>query len=69
MISPDENIVVGLPDTIWFPENGLRELPENVFSFLLFPVDNPQFFDAVIMDEGGRIREIQVETGHAIVVQ
>jgi glucose-1-phosphate thymidylyltransferase len=65
VIAPDENIVVGLPDTIWFPENGLRELPENVFSFLLFPVDNPQSFDAVITDESGRIREIQVKNPNA----
>jgi glucose-1-phosphate thymidylyltransferase len=65
VISPDENVVIGLPDTIWFPENGLRELADNVFSFLLFPVDSPQFFDAVVTDESGRILEIQVKQPEA----
>lgn len=61
VISPDENVLIGLPDTIWFPENGLRELPDDILSFLLFPVDRPEFFDAVVMDSGGRVKEIQVK--------
>jgi glucose-1-phosphate thymidylyltransferase len=65
VISPEENVLIGLPDTIWFPENGLRALPDGEFSFLLFPVDNPQFFDAVITDESGRVLEIQVKHSQA----
>jgi hypothetical protein len=34
-------VLVGLPDTIWFPEDGLRALPDDRLSFLLFPVKNP----------------------------
>jgi dTDP-glucose pyrophosphorylase len=60
LIRPDEHLIVGLPDTIWFPEHGLAELPEDVLSFLLFPVDDPQFFDAVVLD-GERVTEIQVK--------
>src|SRR5215217_3911168 len=37
LINPLEHIVVGLPDTIWFPEDGLSALPDDVLSFLLFP--------------------------------
>ncbi|HEY8570951.1 nucleotidyltransferase family protein [Phenylobacterium sp.] len=61
LISPDEPVAVGLPDTIWFPEDGLARLPDHRFSFLTFPVDAPQHFDAVVADADGRIREIQVK--------
>lgn len=61
LISPDEHVLIGLPDTIWFPETGLRQLPDGVLSFLLFPVERPEFFDAVVMEEHGRVREIQVK--------
>ncbi len=61
LIPAEEHVVVGLPDTIWFPENGLCALPDDVLSFLLFPVDRPEFFDAVVTDEAGHVREIQVK--------
>ncbi|HET8746631.1 MAG TPA: TIGR04290 family methyltransferase [Ramlibacter sp.] len=61
LIRPDEPVVVGLPDTIWFPEDGLAALPDDVLSFLLFPVDRPQAFDAVVTDDEGRVQEIQVK--------
>jgi dTDP-glucose pyrophosphorylase len=53
-------VVIGLPDTVWFPENGLATLPDDVLSFLLFPVERPEFFDAVVLD-GDWVREIQVK--------
>jgi tRNA (mo5U34)-methyltransferase len=61
LIRPDESVVIGLPDTIWFPDNGLASLPDGVLSFLLFPVDRPQAFDAVVTDEAGDVQEIQVK--------
>lgn len=61
VISPEENVLIGLPDTIWFPEDGLRELPQDVLSFLLFPVEHPEFFDAVVTNKSGRVQEIQVK--------
>lgn len=61
LISPDEHIVIGLPDTIWFPEDGLCHLPDNVISFLLFPVERPELFDAVVATFDGTVREIQVK--------
>jgi glucose-1-phosphate thymidylyltransferase len=54
-------VLIGLPDTIWFPADGLRRLPDDRLSFLLFPVDRPEFFDAVVADEEGRVSEIQVK--------
>src|SRR5437868_6073173 len=61
LIHPDEPVAVGLPDTVWFPEDGLARLPADRFSFLSFPVDRPQDFDAVLADADGRVREIQVK--------
>jgi len=61
LIRPDEMVAVGLPDTIWFPEDGLRRLDVTRLSFLLFPVDQPQCFDAVVTDDRGRVEEIQVK--------
>src|SRR5438270_369649 len=63
-IHPQEPVVVGLPDTIWFPENGLCHLRDDAFSFLLFPVEQPELFDAVITDAGGRVSRIQVKDRH-----
>lgn len=54
-------VMVGLPDTIWFPADALCALPDNRLSFLLFPVDQPEHFDAVVMDENDRVLEIQVK--------
>jgi dTDP-glucose pyrophosphorylase len=61
LIPADEAVVVGLPDTVWFPEDALRVLPDDVLSFLLFPVAQPELFDAVITADDDRIREIQVK--------
>jgi glucose-1-phosphate thymidylyltransferase len=61
LISPDETVCIGLPDTIWFPEDALCALPDDQFSFLLFPVEQPQFFDAVRTTADGHVLEIQVK--------
>lgn len=60
-VDPKEDVLVGLPDTVWFPEDGFGRLPAGAFSFLLFPVAHPEFFDAVVSDPDGRVREIQVK--------
>lgn len=61
LIAPQEQVLVGLPDTVWFPVDGLAALPDGVLSFLLFPVERPEFFDAVVTDGDGLVREIQVK--------
>jgi dTDP-glucose pyrophosphorylase len=57
----DEEVLFGLPDTVWFPENGFTYLDDGVLSFLLFPVERPEYFDAVVTDSDGRVLEIQVK--------
>jgi len=61
LIAEDEHALIGLPDTIWFPEQGLRALPPTDLSFLLFPVQQPEVFDAVITDANGVVQRIDVK--------
>jgi glucose-1-phosphate thymidylyltransferase len=61
LVSCDESVVVGLPDTVWSPEDALRELPDDMLSFLLFPVEHPESFDAVTTDERNFVQSIQVK--------
>jgi dTDP-glucose pyrophosphorylase len=60
-IDDDEQAIVGLPDTLWFPIDGLRALPPDRLAFLLFPVAHPELFDAVVTDTLGRVIDIQVK--------
>ena len=62
LIGPQESVLVGLPDTVWLPEDGLAALPHDKLAFLTFPVARPEFFDAVASDRDGRVRQIQVKT-------
>jgi dTDP-glucose pyrophosphorylase len=64
-IDPNEPVLIGLPDTIWFPEDGLAQLADDRFSFLLFPVDEPRHFDSVERDEDGRVTHIRVKQADA----
>lgn len=61
-LSPADDVLVGLPDTVWFPETGFAALPTGAFSFLLFPVDRPELFDAVVCDEDGVVEQVQVKS-------
>ncbi len=63
LVRGDDDVVVGLPDTIWFPDEGLTRLPADAdLSFLLFPVERPERFDAVLTREGGdEVVEVQVK--------
>ena len=61
MIHDEEPVSIGLPDTVWFPSDGLAHLPDDELSFLLFPVEHPERFDAVDTDSSGNVREIQVK--------
>ena len=70
-VRSDEPVLIGLPDTIWFPENAYRSAVDSIgigdsrptgsfhadhghgepapeVDLVLFPVDNPSAFDAVL---------------------
>jgi dTDP-glucose pyrophosphorylase len=61
LIADEECVAVGLPDTVWFPADALAELPEDTLSFLLFPVERPDVFDAVLLDADDKVIEIRVK--------
>jgi glucose-1-phosphate thymidylyltransferase len=65
LIQSDDLVLVGLPDTIWLPEDALGRLPDDRLAFLTFPVDRPELFDAVVSDDVGRVHEIQVKRRNA----
>jgi len=58
----DEDVLIGLPDTVWFPIEGYQYLPSDELAFLLFPVDEPGRFDAVLTDRRGAVQEIEVKS-------
>ncbi|MDQ2773986.1 MAG: nucleotidyltransferase family protein [Acidobacteriota bacterium] len=61
LIARDEHVCIGLPDTIWFPEDALAKLPDGILSLLLFPVQHPDRFDAVVTDLHNEVKEVQVK--------
>ncbi|MBV9582876.1 MAG: nucleotidyltransferase family protein [Chloroflexi bacterium] len=60
VLRPDEEVLIGLPDTVWFPAEGFDALGSGQLAFLLFPVDHPEHFDAVVT-RGETVLEIQVK--------
>ncbi len=51
----DESALVGVPDTIWFPKDGLAQLPDDPLCFLMVPVECPDLFDAGLLDADNRV--------------
>lgn len=62
-VRSDERVLIGLPDTIWFPENAFLASVERgpEVNLVLFPVANPSAFDAVLSDENGRVERVEVK--------
>ncbi|MBV8897656.1 MAG: nucleotidyltransferase family protein [Acidobacteriaceae bacterium] len=65
LIPAEEDVCIGLPDTIWFPETALAHLPDDNLSLLLFPVEHPERFDAVVTNEQADVIEVQVKSFQA----
>lgn len=58
-----EKVLIGLPDTIWFPENAYWPAVEKSsdVDLVLFPVPNPEAFDAVLCDDYGYVQRVEVK--------
>lgn len=60
-----DHVLLGLPDTIWFPENAYRLALEKdrqaVVNLICFPVIDPTQFDAVVSDEHGYVQQVEVK--------
>lgn len=61
LVGTDDQNLIGLPDTVWFPETAYRDVPSVDLSFILFPVARPELFDAVVIDGQRRVQEVQVK--------
>jgi glucose-1-phosphate thymidylyltransferase len=60
LIRAEDQVVVGLPDTLWFPAHALSKLGDGGLSFLCFPVATPGRFEAVLEGEDGEVRALGV---------
>ena len=64
-----DHVLIGLPDTIWFPENGYRAAldahPDAEVNLVLFPVVDPSAFDAVVCDQLGYVQRVEVKKPEA----
>lgn len=59
-----EQVLIGLPDTIWFPENAYRSAVDRQLAevnLVLFPVDRPSVFDAVVCDPQNFVERVEVK--------
>jgi glucose-1-phosphate thymidylyltransferase len=59
-----QQVLIGLPDTIWFPENAYLsalDFSRASVNLVLFPVADPSAFDAVVCDELGCVEQVQVK--------
>jgi dTDP-glucose pyrophosphorylase len=57
-------VLIGLPDTIWFPENAFLsalDFRNAGFNLICFPVNNPSQFDAVVSDDLGYAKRVEVK--------
>ncbi len=58
-------VLIGLPDTIWFPENAYRTSldlnPAAEVNLVCFPVSDASVFDSVVSDENGYVRRVDVK--------
>ena len=62
-VRDDQAVLIGLPDTIWFPENAYAPAlnQDADVNLVLFPVLNPAVFDAVVCDEQGYVERVEVK--------
>jgi glucose-1-phosphate thymidylyltransferase len=60
-----QHVLIGLPDTIWFPENAYRNALDNTdgagVNLVCFPVLHPSVFDAVVSDDLGYVQRVEVK--------
>ncbi|HEU5452127.1 MAG TPA: sugar phosphate nucleotidyltransferase [Terriglobales bacterium] len=58
-------VLIGLPDTIWFPENAFRPAIDALATagvgLVCFPVLDPAPFDAVVSDDLGFVERVDVK--------
>src|SRR5256885_2142477 len=58
-----DRVLIGLPDTIWLPENAFTPAIDSAgdVNLVLFPVTDPSAFDAVVCDDDGNVEQVEVK--------
>src|SRR3989339_405185 len=58
----DDELYFGLPDTIWYPEDGFLQLDQHKSELVLglFDTGTPEKFDSVVIDKNSQIKSIEV---------
>jgi dTDP-glucose pyrophosphorylase len=59
-----DEVLIGLPDTIWFPENCYSralDFSRAAVNLILFPVQDASAFDAVVADNRGSVEQVEVK--------
>jgi dTDP-glucose pyrophosphorylase len=62
-----EHVLIGLPDTVWFPENAYGRALDRRYAdvnLILFPVENPSAFDAVVCDPQNFVTQVEVKSAN-----
>ena|SRR5579864_3622618 len=60
-----DEVLIGLPDTIWFPANAYEralDFSRSSVNLVLFPVDDPTQFDSVQCDDCEVVRRVDVKS-------
>lgn len=64
-----DQVLIGLPDTIWFPENAYHAAAVDEHAgvnLVMFPVLDPTVFDSVVCDDFGFVQRVDVKKKDAV---
>lgn len=63
LLHPNDQLYFGLPDTIWYPQDGYKELDKSSGKLILglFDTGTPESFDSVKCGDNGQIQSIEVK--------
>ncbi|MGH9486607.1 MAG: nucleotidyltransferase family protein [Terriglobales bacterium] len=61
LVKEDEPVLIGLPDTIWFPCRAYAAARGDHIHLITFPVSRPEEFDAVIESRPGVVAHVEVK--------
>ena len=64
-VRAEELVLMGLPDTVWFPRNAFCHVPQESLHLITFPVERPEQFDAVLCSRPGEVERVEVKCAGA----
>ncbi|MGH9467039.1 MAG: sugar phosphate nucleotidyltransferase [Terriglobales bacterium] len=61
LVQPGEPVLVGLPDTVWYPRTAFAQGLRDSVHLITFPVSHPEEFDAVLETAPGVVSHVEVK--------